>query len=138
MSDTLVTSEPQDKVSEDQTSSDPQSSKTKVPLTSVSMSTQAKAKSVLQLVDKRGTNTAKANLVAGSLIYSRGKSKRQYKPKPFSKGSIDSRPSGHFEKRNKIQRTNHKGPIRIWVPKSEIVYTAGMHPKKKKKLLVSR
>jgi hypothetical protein len=124
MSDTLVTSEPQDKVSEDQTSSDPQSSKTKVPLTSVSMSTQAKAKSVLQ--PKRGTNIAKANLVVGSLIYSRGKSKRQYKPKPFSKGSIDFRPSGHFEKRNKIQRTNHKGPIRIWVPKSEIMYTAGM------------
>jgi hypothetical protein len=83
MSDTLVTSEPQDKVSEDQTSSDPQSSKTKVPLTSVSMSTQAKAKSVLQPIDKRGINTTKANLVAGSLTYSRGKSKRQYKPKSF-------------------------------------------------------
>jgi cytochrome c556 len=90
MSDTLVTFEPQDKASEDQTSSDPQSSKTKVPLTSVSRSTQAKANRVLQPVDTRGTNTSKANLVSGSLIYSRGKSKGQYKPKYVSNGSIDS------------------------------------------------
>jgi hypothetical protein len=79
--------EPQDKVSEDNSSSEPKSSKTQVPLTSVSMSTQVKAIRVPKPVNKRGTSTSKANLVTGSLTHSRGVSQRQHKPKSFSKGS---------------------------------------------------
>jgi hypothetical protein len=138
VSGTLVSLEPQDKVSEDDSSSEPKSSKTQVPLTSVPMSTQVKAVKVPKPVDKRGTSTSKANLVTGSLTHSRGKSQRQHKPKHFSKGSVDSRSSEYSNKKNKILKTNQKGPIRVWVPKSEIVYAAGMHPKKKRKLLVSR
>ncbi|KAK2423383.1 bromodomain-containing protein [Trifolium repens] len=74
VSDTLVTLEPQDKVSEDNSSSEPKSSKTQVPLTSVPMSTQVNAIRVPKPVDKRGTSTSKANLVIGSLTHSRGKS----------------------------------------------------------------
>ncbi|WJX48740.1 25S rRNA (cytosine(2870)-C(5))-methyltransferase [Trifolium repens] len=138
VSGTLVTLEPQDKVSEDDSSSEPKSFKTQVPLTSVPMSTQVKAIRVPKPVDKRGTSTSKANLVTGSLTHSRGKSQRQHKPKSFSKGSVDSRSSEYSNKKNKILKTNQKGPIRVWVPKSEIVYAAGMHPKKKRKFLVSR
>ena len=83
-------------------------------------------------------STSRANLVTGSLTHSRGESKRQHKPKPFPKGSVDSRSSEHPKKKNKFHKTNQNGPIRIWVPKYEIVYTAGMHPKKKRKLMVSR
>ena len=137
VSGTLVSLEPQDKVSEDNSSSEPKSSKTQVPLTSVPMSTQVKAIRVPKPVDKRGTSTSKANLVTGSLTHSRGKSQRQHKPKHFSKGSVDSRSSEYSNKQNKILKTNQKGPIRVWVPKSEIVYAAGMHPKKKRKLMVS-
>ncbi|KAK2423877.1 gag-protease polyprotein [Trifolium repens] len=137
VSDTLVSLEPQDKASKDNSSSEPKSSKTQVPLTSVSMSTQVKAIRVPKPVDKRGTSTSKANLVTGSLTHSKGKSQRQHKPKLFSKGSVDSRSSEYSKKKNKIHRTNQNGPIRVWVPKSEIVYIAGMHPKKKRKLMVS-
>ncbi|KAK2444868.1 hypothetical protein QL285_015858 [Trifolium repens] len=133
VSDTLVSLEPQDKVSEDNSSSEPKSSKTQVPLTSVSMSTQVKAIRVPKLVDKRGTSTSKANLVTGSLTHSKGKSQRQ-----DSESSVDSRSSEYSKKKNKIQKTNQHGPIRIWVPKSEIMYAAGMHPKKKRKLMISR
>ncbi|WJX24389.1 25S rRNA (cytosine(2870)-C(5))-methyltransferase [Trifolium repens] len=137
VSGTLVSLEPQDKVSEDDSSSEPKSSKTQVPLTSVPMSTQVKAVKVPKPVDKRGTSTSKANLVTGSLTHSKGKSQRQHKPKYFSKGSVESRSSEYSNKKNKILKTNQKGPIRVWVPKSEIVYAAGMHPKKKRKLMVS-
>ncbi|WJX91105.1 hypothetical protein P8452_72929 [Trifolium repens] len=137
VSGTLASLEPQDKVSEDDSSSEPKSSKTKVPLTSVPMSTQVKAVKVPKPVDKRGTSTSKANLVTGSLTHSRGKSQRQHKPKQFSKGSVDSRSSDYSNKKDKILKTNQKGPIRVWVPKSEIEYAAGMHPKKKRKLMVS-
>ncbi|WJX12733.1 hypothetical protein P8452_03195 [Trifolium repens] len=137
VSGTLVSLEPQDNVSEDDSSSEPKSSKTQVPLTSVPMSTQVKAVKVPKPVDKRGTSTSKANLVTGSLTHSRGKSQRQHKSKHFSKGSVDSRCSEYSNKKNKILKTNQKGPIRVWVPKSEIVYAAGMHPKKKRKLMVS-
>jgi hypothetical protein len=137
VSDTLVSLEPQDKASEDNSSSEPKSSKTQVPLTSVSMSTQVKAIRVPKPVDKRGTSTSKANLVIGSLTHSKGKSQRQHKPKLFSKGSVDSRSSEYSKMKNKIHRTNQNGPIRVWVPKSEIVYAAGMHLKKKRKLMVS-
>jgi hypothetical protein len=137
VSDTLVSLEPQDKVLEDDSSSEPKSSKTQVPLTSVPMSTQVKAVKVPKPVDKRGTSTSKANLVTGSLAHSRGKSQRQHKPKQFSKGSVDSRSSDYSNKKDKILKTNQKGPIRVWVPKSEIVYAAGMHPRKKRKLMVS-
>ncbi|KAK2456806.1 hypothetical protein QL285_004143 [Trifolium repens] len=58
VSGTLVTLEPQDKVSEDDSSSEPKSSKTQVPLTSVPMSTQVKAIGVPKPVDKRGTSTS--------------------------------------------------------------------------------
>ncbi|KAK2417160.1 cytochrome P450 93A3 [Trifolium repens] len=54
VSGTLVSLEPQDKVSEDDSSSEPKSYKTKVPLTSVPMSTQVKAVKVPKPVDKRG------------------------------------------------------------------------------------
>ncbi|KAK2428806.1 bromodomain-containing protein [Trifolium repens] len=121
VSGTLVTLEPQDKVSEDNSSSEPKSSKTQVPLTSVPMSTKVKAIRVPKPVDKRGTSTSKANLVTGSLTHSRGKSQRQHKPKSFSKGSVDSRSSEYSNKKNKILKTNQNGPIRVWVPKSEII-----------------
>jgi len=36
------------------------------------------------------------------------------------------------QKKTKPFRTNHKGPIKIWVPKSKIVYAADMLKKKGK------
>jgi hypothetical protein len=138
VSDTLVSMKPQDKVSKDNSSSEPISSKTQVPLTTVHVATQVKTIKVPKPVNKHGKGASKVNLVTNSLTHSRGKSQRQQKLKPFSRGSVDLRSSEHPKKENKILKTNQHGPIRIWVPKSEIVYTASMHPKKKRKLLVSR
>jgi hypothetical protein len=69
-----------------------------------------------------------------TLIYSRAKPKCQSKPKPFFKGYDDSRTSAKPYKQRKFKemRTNHKGPMKIWVPKSEIIYVSDLHSKKTK------
>jgi hypothetical protein len=137
--DAPVIAESQNEISEDHPSSESKLFENKTPITSVSKSAKVKAFKASKPVNKQGISTFKANLATSSLAQSKGKSKVQQKPKHFQKGQVDFRKSEpHKKKKNKVLRTNQRGPIRIWVPKSEIMYTTGMHPKKKRKLLVSR
>jgi hypothetical protein len=67
-----------------------------------------------------------------TLIYSRAKSKNYSKPKTFSKRLDNSRTSDRSFKQRppKAIKTNSKGPIKIWVLKSEIVFASDLHSKK--------
>jgi hypothetical protein len=69
-----------------------------------------------------------------TLIYSRAKPKCQSKPKPFFKGYDDSRTSAkpYKQKKFEVLRTNLTGPMKMWVPKSEIVFASDLHSKKAK------
>ncbi|WJX67641.1 25S rRNA (cytosine(2870)-C(5))-methyltransferase [Trifolium repens] len=66
------------------------------------------------------------------LVYSKAKSKSYSEPKKFSKSSNNFRTTDRPQKQKqpRVARTNHKGPIIIWVPKSEIVYASGLRTKK--------
>ncbi|WJX45885.1 hypothetical protein P8452_32733 [Trifolium repens] len=66
------------------------------------------------------------------LVYSKAKSKSYSEPKTFSKSSNNFRTTDrpHKQKQPRVARTNHKGPIKIWVPKSEIVYASDLRTKK--------
>ena len=79
-------------------------------------------------------NTSKSGSVSKTLIYSREKFKNQSKPKTLSNGSDCSRTSDKPYKRRKPKemKTNHKGPMKIWVPKSEIVFASDLHSRKAK------
>ncbi|KAK2450263.1 hypothetical protein QL285_009391 [Trifolium repens] len=67
-----------------------------------------------------------------TLVYSKAKSKSYTKPKSFSKGLNNFRASDrpYKQKQPKALRTNPRGPIKIWVPKSEIVFVSDLHSKK--------
>ena len=67
-----------------------------------------------------------------TLIYSKAKSKSYTKPKSFPKGLNNSRASErpNKQKQPKALRTNSRGPIKIWVPRSEIVFVADLRSKK--------
>jgi hypothetical protein len=69
-----------------------------------------------------------------TLIHTRAKSKSYPKPKTFSKRLDKSRTSERsFKQRSpKAIKTNSKGPIKVWVPKSEIVFASDLHSKKAK------
>ncbi|KAK2382366.1 putative mitochondrial protein [Trifolium repens] len=69
-----------------------------------------------------------------TLIHSRAKSKSYPKPKTFSKRLDDSRTSDRSFKQRppKAIKTNSKGPIKVWVPKSEIVFASDLHSRKAK------
>ncbi|KAK2401717.1 putative mitochondrial protein [Trifolium repens] len=67
-----------------------------------------------------------------TLVYSKAKHKSYTKPKSFSKCFNNSRAPDrpYKQKQSKVMRTNSKGPIKVWVPKSEIVFAADLHSKK--------
>ena len=67
-----------------------------------------------------------------TLVYSKAKHKSYTKPKSFSKCFNNSRAPDrpYKQKQSKVMRTNSKGPIKVWVPKSEIVLAADLHSKK--------
>ncbi|WJX83571.1 hypothetical protein P8452_66227 [Trifolium repens] len=67
-----------------------------------------------------------------TLVYSKAKHKSYTKPKSFSKCLNNSRAPDrpYKQKQSKVMRTNSKGPIKVWVPKSEIVFAADLHSKK--------
>ncbi|KAK2443928.1 bromodomain-containing protein [Trifolium repens] len=69
-----------------------------------------------------------------ALTHSRAKSKCYPKPKTFSTRVDNSRGSNRpFKQRPpRPTRTNTKGPIKIWVPKSEIIFASDLHTKKAK------
>jgi hypothetical protein len=105
-------------------------------IASVSMPKIAVQK-VFKPMRTRGLRSRYTNLKAGLLTHSESRSKGKVKPKNVFQGLPHYGFSGSYQKQKKSKRTNSEGPIRIWVPKSEIMYTAGMHPKKKTKLMVS-
>ncbi|KAK2432209.1 gag-protease polyprotein [Trifolium repens] len=67
-----------------------------------------------------------------TLVYSKAKSRSYVKPKNFSKGFDNFRTTDRpfKQKQSKAVKTNHKGPIKIWVPRSEIVYASDLCTKK--------
>ncbi|KAK2382406.1 putative mitochondrial protein [Trifolium repens] len=67
-----------------------------------------------------------------TLVYSKAKHKSYTKSKSFSKCFNNSRAPdrSYKQKQSKVMRTNSKGPIKVWVPKSEIVFAADLHSKK--------
>ncbi|KAK2369536.1 putative mitochondrial protein [Trifolium repens] len=67
-----------------------------------------------------------------TLVYSKAKPKSYTKPKSFSKCFNNSRAPDrpYKQKQSKVMRTNSKGPIKVWVSKSEIVFAADLHSKK--------
>ncbi|WJX62100.1 hypothetical protein P8452_47132 [Trifolium repens] len=69
-----------------------------------------------------------------TLIHTRAKSKSYPKPKTFSKRLDNSRTSDKSFKQRppKAIKTNSKGPIKVWVPKSEIVFASDLHSRKAK------
>jgi hypothetical protein len=113
-----------------------ESLKTSAPIASVSKSYKGVQK-IFKPMSIRGMGSGSTNLKAGLLTHSGSRSKGKVKPKPVFKGSPHYGPFGSYKRQKKDKRTNFRGPIRIWVPKSEIMFTACMHPKKKAKLMVS-
>ncbi|WJX28632.1 25S rRNA (cytosine(2870)-C(5))-methyltransferase [Trifolium repens] len=67
-----------------------------------------------------------------TLVYSKAKHKSYTKPKSFSKCFNNSKAPDrpYKQKQSKVIKTNSKGPIKVWVPKSEIVFAADLHSKK--------
>jgi hypothetical protein len=112
VSDTEKTSEPQRKGSEVVSSSEP---KTSEPTGLITSETQVKAQKMSKPLKSQRINTFNAGLKSEVLIYSKYKSKNQFRAKQFYQSSIDSRSSVTHkrQKKNKVQRTNFKGPIRI-------------------------
>jgi hypothetical protein len=119
-------SEPEPKDSEVLSSSEPKISEFK--------SSQVKAQKSSEPLRNRGKVISDPCLTFGTMIYSRSKSKNQIKPKHSCQSLINSRSCVDHRKqiRNTIQKTNSKGPIRIWVPKSEIVFASDAHARKGK------
>jgi hypothetical protein len=128
-----MTSELKVKKSEALNHSELKTSKPKVNIKPQSRITQAQDLNAIPR-RMRSWNNSKADLVTKTLIYSRAKSKSQSKSKTFSTCSDDSRTSAKPYKQRKFKemRTNHKGPMKIWAPKSEIIYVSDMHSKKTK------
>jgi hypothetical protein len=69
-----------------------------------------------------------------ALTHSRTKLKSYTKPKNFSTRVVNSRGSDRSFKQRPPRpvKTNTKGPIKIWVPKSQIIFASGLHTKKAK------
>ncbi|WJX24547.1 hypothetical protein P8452_13641 [Trifolium repens] len=69
-----------------------------------------------------------------ALTHSRTKLKSYTKPKNFSTRVVNSRGSDRSFKQRPPGpvKTNTKGPIKIWVPKSQIIFASGLHTKKAK------
>ncbi|KAK2450192.1 hypothetical protein QL285_009322 [Trifolium repens] len=67
-----------------------------------------------------------------TLIYSKAKYKSYTKPKSFSKSLNNSRAAErpYKQKQPKALRTNSRGAIKIWVPRSEIVFVTDLRSKK--------
>jgi hypothetical protein len=130
----IRTSEPQVKDSEALSSSEPLISKLKVQGKSQSKMTQGIALKISGPMLMRGVKTSEAPLGSKTLIYSRSKSWNQSKPKSSFKGYDNFRPSDKPKKQKKSEnlRTNKKGPIRMCVPKSEIIFATDLHTKKQK------
>jgi hypothetical protein len=86
--------------------------------------TQAKALKISGPKLMQGVKTSEVSLGSKTLIYSRSKSKNQSKPKTFFKGYDNSRPSAKpkRQKNSEVLRTNHKGRMKIWIPKSETIF----------------
>jgi hypothetical protein len=68
------------------------------------------------------------------LTHSRAKPKSYPKPKTFTNRVNNSRGSDRSFKQRPPRpvKTNTKGPIKIWVPKSEIIFVSGLSTKKAK------
>jgi hypothetical protein len=96
--------------------------------------TQAKALKISGPKLMQGVKTSEVSLGSKTLIYSRSKSKNQSKPKIFFKGYDNSRPSTEpkRQKKSEVLRTNHRGPMKIWVPKYGIIFASDLHTKKAK------
>jgi hypothetical protein len=103
-----------------------------IPNSEKSIESEAKKSQALNTSEPKASkpqNNVKTNKI---LVYSKAKSKSYSEPKKFSKSSNNFRTTDRpqRQKQPRVARTNHKEPIKIWVPKSEIVYVSGLHTKK--------
>ena len=85
---------------------------------------------------KKLINSDVKSLNAGTRSSSTPKTKLKLKPKDHIPKVLNKAELGGFNhnslKKKRPARTNPRGPIKIWVPKNEIVYVAGVSKRKDK------
>jgi hypothetical protein len=98
------------------------------------MKPQPQAQKISKPLIIQGMKTSRANSGPGIMTHSRSSLKNYSKPKTQFQSLSNSRPSEKTkrQKKNRILKTNPKGPIRIWVPRSEIVYVSELQSRKGK------